>query len=415
VTGAPHVLVLAETPVGDELADRIGRPECLTLADPYNALRAMGRRRWPSVVLTAPRPEFAGLCRAARRLQRDGRLFAVCSPAGELDVRPLLARPLDDYFVYPLTDGELSALRRAAALPPGIVLPAGPGDSANSGPAPAAPPARQIAELIDAAHTVESLEAHLAESVASLLAAPVRWVGIEAVPPDIEPLLLAAGAAPRVLVPSHPVEQAGPEAEAYLAAVRHCLPALLGAARRIESLHHLAVTDHLTRAYNRRYFYSRTDDILRQAGRDGSRVTLLLYDIDDFKRYNDTYGHAAGDEILRDTATLMRQITRSHDLVARIGGDEFAVLFCDGAQPRSPGSRPPETAFALADRFRRAVQEHDFTSLGPEARGTLTISGGLAAYPVGGRSVRDLLRTADAALREAKASGKNAIHLIGGD
>ena len=411
MTGGPHMLLLADGHVGDELAEQLGRRQCQAAPDPYEALRAMGRRRWPSVVLTAPRPQFGGLCRAARRLQADGRLFAVCSPAGEPDVRPLLRGPLDDYFIYPLGDRELSALRLAAALPPGTVPPAG--EAGNSGAAPASPPGRQIAELIDSAHTVESLEEHLAESVASLLAGPVRWVGLDAVPRGVDPLLLAAGDAPRVLVPHRPVEEPDPATEAYLATVRQCLPALLAAARRTEELHRLAVTDHLTQAYNRRYFYHRTNQILRQAEKDGSRVTLLLYDIDDFKRYNDTYGHAAGDEILRDTAALMTQITRSQDLVARIGGDEFAVLFCDGTEPRSPGSRPPETAYALAHRFRRAVQAHAFHSLGPEARGALTISGGLASFPAGGRTVRQLLRTADAALREAKASGKNAIRLIG--
>ncbi|MGB2823897.1 MAG: GGDEF domain-containing protein, partial [Phycisphaerae bacterium] len=226
------------------------------------------------------------------------------------------------------------------------------------------------------------------------------------------PLLLAAGNAPRVLVPRGPTRSCD-AARSYLAAVQTALPALLAAARRTEELHRLAITDHLTGAYNRRYFYGRTEQVLQRAEREGTHATLLLYDIDDFKRYNDTYGHAAGDEILRDTAALMKRITRSRDVVARIGGDEFAVLFVGGDEPRSPNSQPPENAYALADRFRRAVQAHAFTSLGPEATGTLTISGGLAGFPRDGRYVRELLRKADIALRAAKASGKNAIHLVG--
>jgi len=250
--------------------------------------------------------------------------------------------------------------------------------------------------------------------VSALLAAPVAWVDLEEVPDGAKPLLLAAGDAPRVLVP-RAARRSSEATRSYLAAVQAALPALLAAARRTEELHRLAITDHLTGAYNRRYFYRRTEQVLRQAGREGGPVTLLLYDIDDFKRYNDTYGHAAGDEILRDTAALMTRITRSRDLVARIGGDEFAVLFVGGEEPRSPNSQPPENAYALADRFRRAVQAHAFESLGPEATGTLTISGGLAGFPRDGRYVRELLRKADMALREAKASGKNAIHLIGPD
>ena len=187
----------------------------------------------------------------------------------------------------------------------------------------------------------------------------------------------------------------------------------MATARRTQSLHRLAITDHLTGAYNRRYFYHATDRILARAGANSFRVTLLLFDIDDFKRYNDAYGHAAGDEILRETTRLIRRTTRSHDVVARIGGDEFAVLFWDPAEPRHPNSKSPDTAYMVAERFRAAVSRHEFPSLGPEARGALTISGGLATFPAGGRTCRELLRTADGALRGVKKTGKNAFRLIG--
>lgn len=191
------------------------------------------------------------------------------------------------------------------------------------------------------------------------------------------------------------------------------MPALVSTAERTESLHRLAVTDHLTGAYNRRYFYHLTDRILAQAEGRGYRVTLLLYDVDDLKQYNDTYGHAAGDEILRETAAMMREITRSQDIVARIGGDEFAVLFWDSDPPRDPGSEPLDSAYDLADRFRRAVAGMEFPSLGPDAAGVLSISGGLANYPKDGASCRELLRSADRALDQAKRAGKNGIRIIG--
>ena len=200
-------------------------------------------------------------------------------------------------------------------------------------------------------------------------------------------------------------------ARVFIASVQKCLPAATAAARRTESLHQLAVTDHLTGAYNRRYFYARTDEVLDEAAAHGLRVTLLLYDIDDFKRYNDRYGHAAGDEILRETAALMKSICREHDVVARIGGDEFAVLFWDA--PRAPGSARLKSAFDLADRFRRTVETLEFRSLGSEAKGVLTISGGLASFPADGKTCRDLLRQADKAIKAAKKSGKNAIKLLG--
>jgi len=109
----------------------------------------------------------------------------------------------------------------------------------------------------------------------------------------------------------------------------------------------------------------------------------------------------------------MKGVTRSHDIVARIGGDEFAVLFWDAGRPRTPGSKMPEDAFVLADRFRKAVEDHAFGSLGSEARGVLTISGGLATFGRDGRTCRELLRKADEALRESKRTGKNSITLIG--
>jgi diguanylate cyclase (GGDEF)-like protein len=405
------MLLLADGPLGQQLADRLGQDSCSARSDPYDALSEMGRRRWPAVVLTPSRVDFPGLCRAARRLQRDSRLFAVCCPSQELEVRPLLGEVLDDYFIFPLSNQDLTTLRGAAGLgePP---LPSAGGMGVGAG---GAGMARQLAGLIESAHDVAGLEGYLVRAVAAQVGSPVAWVNAEQVRAGVAPLLLAAGPSPRVLVPRGPAHQATPAARAYLAAVQECLPALLATARRTEMLHRLSITDHLTGALNRRHFYERTDQILLQADRRGFRVTLLLWDIDDFKRYNDTYGHAVGDEILCDIAALMKRITRSQDVVARIGGDEFAVLFWDEDRPRAANSRPPETAYALADRFRQAVQDHAFASLGPEARGSLTISGGLASFPADGRNVRDLLRRADAGLREAKRSGKNAIHLVGKD
>jgi len=409
VSAAPDVLLVAATQVGRELADRLGAGRCAHEADPYEALTAMSGRHWPAVVIAADQDDFAALCRASRRLQRDSRLLGLCSPAGEPAVRELLGGdggggggPLDDYLIWPPTREELRDLRDIAAAT------APPAGAAIEPPHPGS----VLAGLLEAACSVPSLEEAVARAVGELLGARVVWADVAEAPAGAR-LLLAAAPAPRVLVATGSAAVPVGEAGETLRAVRACLPALLAAARRTEDLHRLATTDHLTGAANRRYFYRATDDILRRAGHKQLRATLLLYDIDDFKRYNDTYGHAAGDEILRDTAALMRRTCRSHDLVARIGGDEFAVLFWDDERPRLPDSHPPEAASALADRFRKAVQTHVFPSLGPEARGTLTISGGLANFPRDGQTCVELLRRADLALREAKTSGKNAIYLVG--
>ncbi len=138
-------------------------------------------------------------------------------------------------------------------------------------------------------------------------------------------------------------------------------------------------------------------------------MTLLVFDIDDFKIYNDRYGHAAGDEILRETARLMQSFVREHDVVARIGGDEFAVIFWDAGERRRPNSAHPQSVRHAAERFQKAIYNHSFPKLAHEAPGTLTISGGLASFPWDGRSPEELLERADAMAMKSKRQGKNAI------
>jgi diguanylate cyclase (GGDEF)-like protein len=402
VTNEGNILLLADAPSADRIAGSIGRERLSTVGGPYDALLEMGKRRFSTVLITAPRPDFAGLCRASRRLQADGRLYGLCPPAAEPDVRPLAGDVLDDYFILPLS---LRDARRLRGLGSGAAEPP-PGGEVS-------PAAAELAELVRAARNVDSLEEQLATVVGRIVSADVEWRDAPSAG-DAEPLLELEGDAPRVLVPTGDEPGPGGAAREKLSRLQALLPALSSAARRMQALHRLAITDHLTGAYNRRYFYHVTDQILSQAEDAGFRVTLLLWDIDDFKRYNDTYGYAAGDEILRETVVLMKRITRAHDIVARIGGDEFAVLFWDPEPPRVPDSRPIDTAYAMANRFRKAVLEHDFHRLGREHRGVLTISGGLASFPTDGRTCRELLAGADRALKQGKLSGKNAIHLIGG-
>jgi len=209
------------------------------------------------------------------------------------------------------------------------------------------------------------------------------------------------------------------------------LATLLNLCQRDESLKHLAIVDELTGAYNRRYLEHFLQQVIQQSHHQHTELTLLLFDIDEFKHYNDTYGHAAGDEILRQTTTLIRRCCREHDVVARIGGDEFAVLFWDTGKQRVPFSHDentdqipvtqpnnsprthPEMVVFLSNRIRRLMQTNEFPSLGPEARGVLTISGGLAAFPDDGTDLKDLHARADEALLHAKRSGKNRIYLVG--
>jgi diguanylate cyclase (GGDEF)-like protein len=192
--------------------------------------------------------------------------------------------------------------------------------------------------------------------------------------------------------------------------------------RQARYLELLATTDDLTGLKNRRYVFEFARQVVEHARRSGGRVTLLLFDIDNFKRYNDTCGHLKGDEILRQAAILMRRCCRVHDVVGRIGGDEFAVVFWD--DPAAPGPQRqedrrraradhPAEAISVAKRFQKEFGKAEVDQLGPEGQGVLTISGGLASFPRDGASVEELLRRADMALLRAKRRGKNRIYLVG--
>lgn len=172
-----------------------------------------------------------------------------------------------------------------------------------------------------------------------------------------------------------------------------------------------ALTDPLTGAWNRRYFDRYIDRAIEQAQAARMTVTVLVFDIDEFKQYNDRFGHAAGDEILVEVVRLLRSVIRPSDRVCRIGGDEFAVIFFEPRGPRVPASRPPESIYRIAKRFQSQIGGHLFPKLGADAPGTLTISGGLATYPWDGRTAESLLERADQLALQSKNAGKNVITL----
>lgn len=180
---------------------------------------------------------------------------------------------------------------------------------------------------------------------------------------------------------------------------------------RQQTLRRAAFTDPLTGAWNRRYFDAFLDAALARA-RDARRtVTVLVFDIDGFKQYNDNFGHPAGDEILIETVRALKSSVRPSDRVCRIGGDEFAVIFDEPGGPRVRGSRPPESVYVLAKRVQHKIGEKKFPKLGDDAPGQLTVSGGLAAFPWDGHDAETLLKKADDLACDSKRRGKNAISL----
>jgi two-component system cell cycle response regulator len=166
----------------------------------------------------------------------------------------------------------------------------------------------------------------------------------------------------------------------------------------------LSLTDELTGLYNRRYLFAHLDELLARGGGEGVGVAVLMVDIDHFKRVNDSWGHAAGDEVLRQVARRAQDSVRSVDLVARLGGEEFAVVM-------------PETglaaAEAVAERLRAAIAGPPFVLGRGGARLPVTVSIGVATTVAGGDDRDGLLARADTALYEAKAAGRNRVAAAG--
>lgn len=175
-----------------------------------------------------------------------------------------------------------------------------------------------------------------------------------------------------------------------------------------QRLKRLVAVDALTGIANRRHFDRTLDRELRRARRNGEPLSLVFLDIDEFKRFNDTYGHARGDEVLQRVArTLDETFRRGGDLVARYGGEEFAVIL-----PGLDGKR----AGLYAERLRRRVWRMAISYPASPVSDRVTISAGVATtLPGAAVTAADLLYAADKALYRAKCLGKNRIASTGAE
>jgi diguanylate cyclase (GGDEF)-like protein len=166
-----------------------------------------------------------------------------------------------------------------------------------------------------------------------------------------------------------------------------------------ETLREQATRDKLTGLYNRHYLNARFDQEIARAQRSGSPIAAVLFDIDHFKRFNDTFGHAAGDYVLRELGAILQRAGRRSDVACRYGGEEFLLLLPDASR---------EVAQRRAEEVREALRALQLEWEG-HSLGTITMSAGIAVFPDNGGDAAALLKSADQALYQAKELGRDRV------
>jgi diguanylate cyclase (GGDEF)-like protein len=171
-------------------------------------------------------------------------------------------------------------------------------------------------------------------------------------------------------------------------------------ARLYQETEQLAVTDGLTGVNNHRYFQSYFERELNRAKRYKHPLSLIMLDIDHFKKFNDNYGHPVGDQVLKIVTTILKQQAREVDMVARYGGEEFMLVL-------------PETgkkeAVMLAERIRLAIKKEPLSMLPSKAVSSITVSLGVSSYPENGSEKEELIDYVDKCLYKAKAGGRDLV------
>ncbi len=164
----------------------------------------------------------------------------------------------------------------------------------------------------------------------------------------------------------------------------------------------MAITDALTGVYTRRYFMERFEEEKERSKMRKAKMSFLLVDADHFKAVNDAHGHLAGDEVLRQIASVLKESVREIDIVGRYGGEEFCVVLPD---------TDAEGALLVAERIRKSMEGKKIKAYDAALRITLSI--GLCTYPTDGKSAEELIDKADWALYRAKSAGRNCVIAFG--
>jgi len=169
--------------------------------------------------------------------------------------------------------------------------------------------------------------------------------------------------------------------------------------RMRETLASLAIRDPLTGLFNRRYLGESLEREVRRTARNGMPIGVIILDVDNFKRFNDTFGHGAGDTMLNSMAKLLRSRTRAGGIASRYGGEEFTLVMPEATL---------ESTRVRAEQLRREVKQ---LQVQYESRvlGQITLSLGVASFPQHGSSAQSLLQAADSALYEAKHGGRDRV------
>ncbi len=180
---------------------------------------------------------------------------------------------------------------------------------------------------------------------------------------------------------------------------------ILGYYEKIEREHReyitqLAIVDGLTGVYNHRHFYDTMNVIVEKAKQAGEPVSLLFIDIDNFKYYNDLFGHQKGDAVLKEVAQIIKENVRSQDLVFRYGGEEFSVILQDACE---------QAALVIAERIRKTIEATKFEGEEYQPNSSLTVSIGVSSFPEKAQNDTELVKSADDALYRAKFFNKNRV------